>query len=255
MSNHWKRDFRYEAIRASISRASQFPDSDPFDLPFSFCLPVAEKPIVAWITPGRIVIVFLVLGMAGILGGAITVSIFDENHKHVNFWLAVGCSFSLTGFICLLTPILLQDFIISWGVGDRGKMLLQNSNRADLLCCELGDSVNPSITIDGDDHVIVHLDRANNRLLIEGISATYQILAKDVVLMLPFEFGSYLGADIVYSVDEETTLRIGIAKASQIKEFRAQATIFYFLDRWVRNKVYDDIFQTLMWNRYLEIDA
>ena len=255
MANQWQNDFRYEAIQASVSCVNEYPEQDPFDLPFSFCLPVAEKPIVAWITPGRIMIVFLVLGLAGLFAGAATVSIVEENHKHANFWLALGCGCSLTGFVCLLLPIVFQTLITSWCIGPRGNALRQNSLKRDLFCCELGDSSNPSITIDGDDHVLVRLDRKNNRLMIEGVSATYQIYAKDVVLMRPFEFASYLGADIIYHVDENTSLRIGIAKASQLKELRAQAPIFYFVDHWITNNIYNDIFETLMWNRKLNKDG
>ena len=59
----WETDFRSEAIRASIQKLGPEFRSDPFRYDGSFCLPVAERPIVGW-SPGKISLIALAIGFA-----------------------------------------------------------------------------------------------------------------------------------------------------------------------------------------------
>lgn len=245
MANQWENDFRYQAIQASIKRIGNHLDCEPLDLPFSFCLPVGGKPVAGWITPGRIMLAFLILGFAGLIAGAITVSSVDDQQKNAVLWMTLGASFSLTGMLCFFLPILLHKWITGWCVGSRGQALLSKSQGKDLICCELGNSAKPGLSIDGDDHVIVLLDRQNRRLLVEGVAATYVIHGDDVLLIRPFEFMSYLGADIIYRIDEDTTLRLGIAKVNALIDLKTQAPLFFFVNRWIKNWILKDIVATL----------
>ena len=65
----WEADFRYPAIQASIPLIRDGYLDDPFRFDGSFCIPVAERPAVGW-TPGKIMLIFLVLGFALLGTGA-----------------------------------------------------------------------------------------------------------------------------------------------------------------------------------------
>ena len=66
----WDTDFRYPAIQESIKHIRSESAGDIFRSRSSFCIPVANKPIVGW-TPGRLFIVFLVLGFVLLIAAAI----------------------------------------------------------------------------------------------------------------------------------------------------------------------------------------
>ncbi len=66
----WEKDFRYPAIQASIRLLGDGYYDDPFRFPGSFCIPVAEKPIVGW-TPGRVSLIAIVVGFLLLAAGAL----------------------------------------------------------------------------------------------------------------------------------------------------------------------------------------
>lgn len=245
MRNRWESDFRYPAMQASMIVAEHCAEADVFDITSSFCLPVSEKPVVSWVTPGRITLMFLILGLAGLICGAIISSQIDEGNPLNGVWLSLAACSSLSGFCCFFIPMLVQKHIIKWCIGDRGKALANKSSGNDLIYCELGDSSNPHLTIDGDDFIVMLLDRANQRLLIEGVGASYQIRGDDIVSIQEFQFMGCMGADIVYRIDPGTCLRVGIAKANGLKELRNQMPFLVFVDRWIKNQILDEVLDTL----------
>ena len=70
----WKADFRFPAIQASAKLVRNGYLDNPFDCPYSYCIPVTERPAAGW-TPGKIMLNFLVLGFSLLLLGGLIVSI------------------------------------------------------------------------------------------------------------------------------------------------------------------------------------
>ena len=76
----WETDFRYQAIQESIKLVRSENAGDIFRSRSSFCIPIANRPIVGW-TPGRLFIVFLVLGFGLLIAAAILAGIAERNPK------------------------------------------------------------------------------------------------------------------------------------------------------------------------------
>ncbi|MEM9944424.1 MAG: hypothetical protein AAF939_22920, partial [Planctomycetota bacterium] len=240
--NQWESDFRYPAMQASMAIVADEQLDDLSGCQFSFCLPVFSKPVNSWINPGRLSLLFLVLGFGGLICGGL-MAFKAEQDLETNFtWVLIALACGVSGIAFLLLPALLQKRINSWFIGDRGKALVAKSRGGDLIYCELGDSSNPKLTIDGDDNVIVLLDKVNERLLIEGVAASYQIRKQDVRSIQNFEFMGCIGADIVYQIGSATTLRLGIASADIKKELTRQIPFLSFIKKdWSRNRILDAV--------------
>jgi len=187
----WETDFRFSAIQASARVLGDAHRLDPFQFPGSFCLPVAERPIVGW-TPGRVSLIAIILGFT-LLGAGVLLATTADNAKTdaggmVMLAIAACCSFS--GILTFFVPAKLDRQIVSWLIGGRGHELVQRSNMANVMAAELSDADRSKmkITIDGDDHVLIRFDEENRRLMIEGIGARYQVRAADVEKVEAFEF-------------------------------------------------------------------
>lgn len=243
----WEADFRFPAIQASIRALGDACEADPFAYPGSFCIPVAEKPVIGW-TPGRVSLVVLVLGFVLLGSGALLATKADEDKPGAGdaalLTLAACCS--LSGIAVLFVPAKLDRHIVRWLIGKRGRELLDRSGTTKVMAAELSD-VNTSgkISIDGDDHVLILFDVENRRLQIEGIGARYQIRAADVEKLEPFGFMAYLGAEITCRIDSQTRLRIAIARVSMLRELIRQVPVLFFLRGTVSNRLLENCTRTL----------
>lgn len=241
MPNDWSKDFRYPAIQASMNlvehHRGNYIDHDSF----SFCLPVSEKPIVAWVTPGRIALLFVVLGLAGLIAGAAIALLVDIEDKRNWAWTIIALACCGAGILTLFCPVLFQKHINQFCIGERASNLLSKMGRNDIHFCELGDVTDPTITVEGDDHVVVLVDHEQNRLLIEGTAATYRIRASDVLEVSSFEFMNYVGADITCRIDDKTSFRFGLAKVYLWKEVVVQLPFLPFLNRWIKNEILESV--------------
>jgi hypothetical protein len=244
----WNKDFRYPAIQASIRAFGDDYRDDPFRYPGSFCVPVAEKPVAGW-TPGRTALIALVIGFAMLVGGALLGSTAERRAPGADrsLILALAATCSLGGMVTFFLPATLERRTIRWLTRPRGDDLIDRSPRAKIMSAELsnGDRSKMKISVDGDDHVLVLFDGENRRLMIEGIGARYQIRAEDVERIGPFEFLNYLGVEIVYRTDEETSLHIAIARVSILLEVIRQVPILFFLRKRLSNKPLAYALQTL----------
>jgi len=110
---------------------------------------------------------------------------------------------------------------------------------------ELSKPDDNTISIDGDDHILVFFDQASQRLVIEGISCRYQIRRADVVSIESFQFISYLGAHICYRIDADTVLGIAIVKPSFKHELLRQAPYLFFLRGRIKNWVLEETQKTI----------
>jgi hypothetical protein len=243
----WEADFRYPAIKQSIQRISNQVSDDPFDSHFSLCLPIAARPMIG-LTPGKVTLVFLVLGFLFLIGGVGFMSLgkrFD-NGQYEGAFTALGACSSLSGMLCFFTPQFLQFRINRWLIGDRGHELIDRAAGGEILCAELSQAdKNISISIDGDDHVLMWCDPDNGRVLIEGIAARYLIRQADVISLGPFEFINYIGAEVTYRVGD-VELSIAIARVSMLFELIRQLPFLSFLKRRIKNRILEQMAQTLV---------
>jgi hypothetical protein len=235
----WEADFRYPAIQASRTVLGRLrEDEDMFNLPASFCVPVAEKPVVGW-TPGRMMLIALVMGFlllgSGVFLATVAEKKMDDAAKAGVMTLAVCCT--LSGILMFFLPVVCDRYIMCWLIGDRGRKLFERAGTTKILTTELSnaDRSATKISIDGDDYVLIFPDDVNRRLLIEGIGARYQIRSEDVEQLLPFQFMNYLGVEIVCRIGTEGTLRIALARVSILLEMTRQIPILFFLRGRISN--------------------
>jgi hypothetical protein len=236
----WETDFRYTAICESINEFNNEQRDDLFSFPGSLCIPVAKRPIVGW-TPGRIFIIFLVLGFVLLGAGVFVMAKTEPDAKLGNennaVMVPIGTCLAIAGVACFFVPVMLDRFIMKLVIGSRGAEL---ANRpGNLLCAEISDTdrTKMKMSIDGDDYVLLLADHANQRLLIEGIAARYMIRAKDVTDLRPFQFMNYVGAEITFRINDKTSLSIAIARVSMLFEITRQLPFLFFLRKRIKNRI------------------
>ncbi len=239
----WDADFRYAAIRQSMKVVRNAKAGDIFCCPSSLCVPVANKPIVGW-TPGRIMIIALVLGFALMFGGAVVVSMAEDANVRGNgngneaILTVLGAGLSLCGLSCFFLPVTMDRFVMKRLLGSRGAELALYPGK--LLCAELSDADRSKmkISIDGDDYVLILADYENRRLLIEGVAARYLIRAEDVTDFCRFQFMNYVGAEITFRVGDEILLSVAIARVSLLLELTRQLPFLFFLQKRIKNRTF-----------------
>lgn len=235
----WEQDFRYPAIQASIEEIRSAGLTDPLEYAGSYCVPIADKPAVGW-TPGKIYLVFLVVGFGGLAGGAFLATVAEDNEGPQSaLILAAAVVSSLTGFACFFVPSKLDKRIIRWLIGERAQHLFDRAGGArGLLAAELSrPDQQVQLSIDGDDHVLVYADPAAGELLIEGTGARYRIRSSDLKYIARFEFMNYVGAEIRCRINDEADLHVAIARVSLLLELTRQLPFLGFLRKRIRNRV------------------
>jgi hypothetical protein len=229
----WEADFRGEAVLASLAILPPEHAAEPDEAGLSYCLPVHEMPIVGW-TPGKVTLIALILGFALLIAGAVIVSLAKEEPVLTT----VGAICSLAGFACFWAYAF-DRFILRRLLGPRGERLAEQSRLSALKSAEVSEAEHSKVTIsiDGDDHVLILFDPTLQRVIMEGVAARYQILSADVVAIRPFGFMNYVGVDVEYRIGGRTNLRLAIAKVSLLSTLIQQAPIFFFLQRFIPNRL------------------
>lgn len=242
----WEADFRYPAIQASIPQIREGYLDDPFRFDGSFCLPVAERPAVGW-TPGKIMLIVLVIGFALLGAGAFLASRAERNPNASVALMIAAAVCSLSGIASFFVPVKFDRYVISWLIGNRGRELIERAGMAQIMSAEVSnaDRASMKLSIDGDDHVLIFLDEAHRRILIEGTAARYQIRAADVEQLLPFEFMNYVGVEVVCKVSETARLHMAVARVSLMLEFIRQIPILFFLRSRIPNRLYQRFSEVL----------
>ncbi|MDB4637349.1 MAG: hypothetical protein P8M30_10420 [Planctomycetaceae bacterium] len=253
----WDKDFRKDAIRASIQKMKPEEREDPFQTDESFCIPVRETPVPFW-TPGKVSLIFLLIGFVFLGLGAVIVSYAEKRVDHLQpVLIALGVACSLSGFLKFFVPAKGDRLIISRMIGERARRKIESFDRKASISAELGESgvEGQNISVDGDDHVLVFFDQARKRLLIEGIGARYQICAVDVTHFSEFQFMNYLGAAISCRINESTELNIAIDRVSILFEILRQIPIFWFLRKRIKNQVFVMCEETLGLSETIKLSA
>lgn len=239
-AKNWESDFRYAAIQASVAAFRDEMPDDLFESDRSFCVPIGERPVIGW-TPGKTMLVVMFLGF-GLLAAGVGIGTLAEDDNAPPWLMGLALLSTFTGIFSFFSVLLLDRWVVAWCMGWRGKEFLSHAD-SKVLTAEVSDAdpANLKISIDGDDYVLIELDKPSGRLLMEGISAKYQILRSDVVRIAPFSFMNYLGAEIEYRIDDDTHLTLAIARVSMLTELINQVPIFGFLRKRIRNKILDAV--------------
>lgn len=240
----WDTDFRRDAVRESIAKIGDVGGNDVFEVPGSFCVPVGATPIARW-NPGKLMLASLVAGFLLLFGGAGLASL-SERQKQAGLetpLLIVAACCSLSGIGAMFLTIKCDRQILKWLIGQRAQALADRADRRPLLAGEIvnGDRGTMTISINGDDFGLILVDEVEERLLIEGVGARYQIRARDVERLAPFQFMNYLGIEIVYRIGPEVRLHLAIARTSLMLEFIRQLPILFFLRGRIKNTLFDRI--------------
>ena len=244
----WEADFRYPAIQQSIEKIGDQVSDDPLESDFSLCLPIAARPMIG-LTPGKISLVFLVLGFLFLIGGVGLMSVGKrlDNGRYEGLFVIMGVCCSLSGILCFFAPQILQFRINRWLIGERGHELIERAAGREILCAELSQADKKiGISVDGDDHVLLLCDPDNRRVFVEGLAARYLIREADVLSCGHFEFMNYIGAEVTYRVGDGVILSIAIARVSILFELIRQVPFLSFLKRRIKNRILEQMVQTLV---------
>lgn len=234
----WEKDFRFPAIQASIRAVSDAYDDDPFKYPGSFCLPVAERPLVGW-TFGRIGLIIIIVGIALVVGGIALLAEFSDTSRP-DFWmmLAAGLGILIVGLFVCLIPVKFDRPFLCWLMGDRARQLKERDGAMKVMSAELTSPIARNLmSIDGDDHVLILFDETNRRLLMEGMGARYQIRESDVRMIAPFRWMNYTGVELLFRIDAQTELRVAMARISLLESLGSDSLLTIFLRKFFPDKL------------------
>ena len=239
----WSDDFRSSAINSSISRLPDRNEDDVFGWPSSFCLPVSDRPVVGF-TPGKLTLILLALGFV-LLGLAVWLTGNEDDPAAWRMILAAASGIS--GMACFFAPAVFAKQIAFLFLQQRGWRLHSMASPEKLMTSELSDGAvgKQKIEIDGDDYVLIFMDKANQRILMEGIAARYQIRSEDVISVEDFMFINYVGARIRCRIGEDAELCFAIAKVSILFELTRQLPFLIFLRKRIRNRLLEESLLTL----------
>lgn len=242
----WEADFRYPAIQASIPLIRDGHLEEPFGFGGSFCIPVAKRPAVGW-TPGKIILIFLVLGFA-LLGAGAYLGTQAERNPRAGLVLGVAAVLcSLSGIALFILPFVFDRTVIRWLIGQRARELTERAAMSQIMSAEISDADRSKmkLSIDGDDHVLIYVDETGRRILMEGTAARYQIRQEDVEHVLPFEFINYIGVEVTCRIGETARLHMAVARGSLMLEFIRQIPILFFLRSRIPNRLYQRFSEVL----------
>lgn len=253
----WEDDFRKDAIKASIRKLGAEHRADPFRFDGSFCLPVAERPVTGW-TPGRFSLIAMIVGFALLALGLVIVTAAEAmGAKNDLVLLSLAGFCSLSGIAAFFVPVKGDKLILRWLLGDRVRSRLHEFDSRCVMSSELrphGPALRKML-LGGNDHVILFFDDENEKIMIEGTGARYQIRARDVESLHVYDFMNCLGAEITCRIDEDTRLEIALARASVLYEIMKHIPLFLLLKKHLKNPLLERCERTLQFADAIELDA
>ena len=240
----WETDFRYRAIQASIRHIPAANRDDPFSFDGSFCLPVGAKPLIGW-TPGRTMLIAIFGGFA-LLAGGLGLSKLNRGVANAGPLMMIEICCGVGGIATFFLPLVFYRQLVQRCIGERSHALMERSPHSRIMAAELSNNQSPMrISIDGCDQVLVLFDEEKRRLMVEGLGARYQIRADDVEEIVPFLWMNHVGVTLLYRIDDDTRLRVVIARASLLAELLRQLHAGEAIPRFVSNRLFENSLRTL----------
>lgn len=239
----WDEDFRNEAIEASVRKLGEVYLDDPFSYDGSFCLTVGERPRQGW-TPfwirGCVYLTSFVLEVS-IMVYIISCFVVGIDVAFRVIFLIPSVMLASIGIEQLLVSRTGECFILRRLMKDRVQTRLEEFDAEHMIPCELIDPNDERHYYGSDDYVLIFLDEERRRLLIEGVSARYQIRADDVTGLEKYEWTGWSsvfyrsGALLTCRIDETTELTLAAVREPSDYEERQQMLLWLCLSRARRN--------------------
>jgi hypothetical protein len=198
-------DFRQAAVEESLRIIEANPGRPIDDLGVSLVLPADVEGPARLRHIGRMTLLRLVLGLVGLALGALLAACEDRLNREllVPQWLtiAVASVCSLGGMALLFASV----FCVRWSVrrhlGERYEAVWRMSNLRAPLCVGVEDARTfTSMKLAPEDFAYIAFDAASRRLILEGLTFRYVILAKDVLSVSQASGATTTGVQIVFRV-------------------------------------------------------
>jgi hypothetical protein len=198
-------DFRQAAVEESLRIIEANPGRPIDDLGVSLVLPADVQGPARIRHIGRMTLVRLVLGLAGLALGALLASLDVRLNRDwlVPHWLtitvAVCCS--LGGFVCLLATMYCVRWSVRKHLGQRYEAVERMSSLRRPLCVGVEDARTfTTMKLAPEDFAYIGFDAANCRLILEGLTFRYVIHARDVLSVTQAAGATTTGVQIVFRV-------------------------------------------------------
>lgn len=198
-------DFREAAVLESLRLLEANPGRLPDELPMSLVLP-ADESGPAWLRYiGRMTLLRLVLGIAGLVMGAVLAAVSGPVQRNTGvpaeavITLAAPCS--IGGIAIMLANSLLVRRAVRRAIGERFDRVQRQSVLRSPLCVGVEDARTfTKMKIAPEDFAWAAFDSAGRRLILEGLIFRYVIHAADVVSVTQAAGATATGVQIVFRV-------------------------------------------------------
>jgi hypothetical protein len=219
-------DFREAAVEESLRLIEAAPGRDPDELGRSLVLPADANGFarLRWI--GRMMLVRLVLGIAGIVAGGVLAATEAKLRATLGLaeWhvLTVAGFCSLGGIGLLLTSVFFVRRSVRRGIGERYAEARNHSTLRPPLCVGVEDCRTfTTLKIAPEDLAYVAFDASRRRLILEGLLFRYVIQAADIVSVQQATGAATTGTQVVFRVGR-AVVGITLQFDSIWHEFRKQ---------------------------------
>jgi hypothetical protein len=219
-------DFRQAAVEESLRIIEAHPGRPIDDLGVSLVLPADVAGPARLRHIGRMTLLRLVLGIAGLALGALLAAVESTLSRDwlIPQWLTMTVALCCTlGGIGLLFA---SVFCVRWGVrrhlGERYEAVRRMSNLRSPLCVGVEDARTfTTMKLAPEDFAYIAFDAANRRLILEGLTFRYVILAKDLLSVGQATGVTTTGVQIVFRV-ARVVVGITLQYDSVWNEFKKQ---------------------------------
>lgn len=199
-------DFRDAAVTASVDALAQRPGVDPLNAGISYCLPALEDKRSALTRFKIAMIIRLVVGLAGLIGGGLLAALMDGPLAGIDesLLLTIAACCSVGGILVLLSAAVGQGRFLRKHLGERYNAVVSIPSPFKPAAVGIEDAATFSkLKAAPEDLVIAVFDVEGRRIIMEGLSHSYLILARDVVTLQEVRGGASVGTRITYNCGGE----------------------------------------------------
>ncbi|MEZ6047226.1 MAG: hypothetical protein R3C11_16920 [Planctomycetaceae bacterium] len=214
----FQKDFRYQAMRASLDGMRKEQVNDPWEASFSYCLPTGNSPRILrriyLSSIGTLLMgVILLLSSGGLVFAR---AVLDLNIPIQNMGLIL---LTCAGVICLIFFFPLVSWLRAPFFKERGKRCQQQFRAECIPQVTLEDPATGEKTkLAPEDTCYLLLDQECNRLILEGLLCSYQIRAADVILIQFIKSGFSTATLIAVRMGDREKLEIRLSKIPHVND-------------------------------------
>ena len=223
-------DFRQAAVEESLLILEANPGRGMDDLGLSLVLPADINGPARLRHIGRMTLLRLVLGILGLALGALLAATETWFNRELGIPIGVTMSLAACGTLGGIGLLFSSVFCVRWGVrralGERYDAVVRMSNLRKPLCVGVEDARTfTTLKLAPEDFAYVGFDAANRRLILEGLTFRYVILAGDVYQVAQAAGAAASGVQITFRV-VRVIVAITLQFDSVISELKKQTIGF-----------------------------